>query len=167
MSRHLLTLSAAGMLAGTLVPPVVARDAFDRTEKPARHREVARLRAHFDSIDIELRQANVPVLTAVPRGSRAKCWPVTLPPGAETLKMMRAPDYRLEGARRSEVVVTRTGPVAIVSSRWQGSGTYQGNHFTDDQCCGQTWLQDESGSHWQLISEHCVQIASDRSQPPQ
>lgn len=50
-----------------------------------------------------------------------------------------------------------TGPVAIVSSRWKGTGTYRGERFTDDQRCGQVWLC--TGRTWQVLSEHCVQIA--------
>ena len=75
---------------------------------------------------------------------------------AETLAMLSAPDYRLEHAKRSEIAVSLSGPVAVVSSRWQGHGTYRGRPFKDDQRCGQTWLQNES--EWQLLSEHCVQI---------
>jgi len=56
---------------------------------------------------------------------------------APMLEFLGSPDYALEHARRSEVVVTRTGPVAVVSSRWQGRGTYRGKRFVDDQRCGQ------------------------------
>ena len=75
---------------------------------------------------------------------------------AETLAMLSAPDYRLEHAKRSEIAVSLSGPVAVVSSRWQGHGTYRGRPFKDDQRCGQTWL--ETSESWQLVSEHCVQI---------
>jgi hypothetical protein len=75
---------------------------------------------------------------------------------AETLAMLSDPDYRLEHAKRSELAVSLSGPVAVVSSRWVGHGTYRGEAFKDDQRCGQTWLQ--TGWTWQLLSEHCVQI---------
>ena len=78
---------------------------------------------------------------------------------APVLEFLGSPDYVLESAQRSEVVVTHSGPVAVVSSRWQGHGTYQGNRFTDDQRCGQVWL--ETSRAWQVVSEHCVQIAPD------
>ena len=78
---------------------------------------------------------------------------------APMLEFLGSPDYTLEHARRSEVVVTRTGPLAVVSSRWQGRGTWQGKRFKDDQRCGQVWL--EASSTWQIVSEHCVQIAPD------
>jgi TMEM175 potassium channel family protein len=76
---------------------------------------------------------------------------------AETMAMLSAPDYRLEHAKRSEIAVSLSSPVAVVSSRWQGHGTYRGQPFKDDQRCGQTWLLQSRGV-WQLLSEHCVQI---------
>jgi Domain of unknown function (DUF4440) len=76
---------------------------------------------------------------------------------AETMGFLRAPDYVLERAKRSELSVSLSGPVAVVSSRWQGQGTYRGEAFKDDQRCGQTWLR--SAGAWRLLSEHCVQIA--------
>jgi ketosteroid isomerase-like protein len=75
----------------------------------------------------------------------------------ETMKFLSAPDYVLKQAKRFELSVSPSGPVAVVSSRWQGHGTYRGEAFKDDQRCGQTWLQGAGG--WQLVSEHCVQIA--------
>ncbi|MBA3759070.1 MAG: nuclear transport factor 2 family protein [Gemmatimonadales bacterium] len=75
---------------------------------------------------------------------------------AETLALLSDPGYRLEQADRSEVRVSISGPVTVVSSRWVGRGTYEGEAFKDDQRCGQTWLQ--TGRRWQLLSEHCVQI---------
>jgi ketosteroid isomerase-like protein len=76
---------------------------------------------------------------------------------AETLAFLSAPDYVLEHATRSELTVSLSGPVAVVSSRWQGHGTYRGAVFQDDQRCGQTWLR--TPRTWQLLSEHCIQIA--------
>jgi hypothetical protein len=76
---------------------------------------------------------------------------------AETMAFLSAPEYVLERASRSEVAVSLSGPVAVVSSRWQGHGTYRGEAFQDDQRCGQTWLR--TPRTWQLLSEHCVQIA--------
>ena len=83
---------------------------------------------------------------------------------AETMAMLSDPGYRLAHANRSEIAVSWSGPVAVVSSRWQGQGTYRGQPFKDDQRCGQTWLLtgDQTWSQrdatWQLVSEHCVQI---------
>jgi hypothetical protein len=78
---------------------------------------------------------------------------------ARVLEFLGSPEYVLEHAQRSEIAVTHTGPVAVVSSRWQGRGTYKGKRFVDDQRCGQVWL--ETAQTWQLLSEHCVQIAPD------
>jgi hypothetical protein len=76
---------------------------------------------------------------------------------AETLRFLSSPDYVLRHAKRSEVSVSLSGPVAVVSSRWQGEGSYRGEAFKDDQRCGQEWLR--TGRAWQLVSEYCVQIA--------
>ena len=76
---------------------------------------------------------------------------------AETMGFLSAPDYVLERAERSELSVSLSGPVAVVSSRWQGEGSYRGEAFKDDQRCGQTWVRTDRA--WQLLSEHCVQIA--------
>lgn len=75
---------------------------------------------------------------------------------SETMTFLAAPDYVLEDAKRSELAITLSGPVAVVSSRWQGRGTYRGACFIDDQRCGQVWQQ--TAREWQLLSEHCVQI---------
>ena len=76
---------------------------------------------------------------------------------AETMAMLSDSGYRLAHATRSEIAVSQTGPVAVVSSRWQGRGSYRGQRFKDDQRCGQTWML--ADDIWQLLSEHCVQIA--------
>jgi hypothetical protein len=79
-----------------------------------------------------------------------------LTPRASMLEFLGSPEYKLERAERSEVEVTHTGPVAVVSSRWKGNGTYRGRPFVDDQRCGLVWLR--TGQRWELVSEHCVQI---------
>jgi len=75
---------------------------------------------------------------------------------AVTMRFLASPDYQLERATRTDVAIRVSGPVAIASSRWQGSGRYRGKPFVDNQLCGQTWVR---GAGWQLVSEHCVQIA--------
>jgi hypothetical protein len=77
---------------------------------------------------------------------------------AETMRFLSAPDYVLDRAKRSELSVSLSGPVAVVSSRWQGEGRYRGEAFKDDQRCGQIWVR--TARAWQLLSEHCVQIAT-------
>jgi hypothetical protein len=83
--------------------------------------------------------------------SRGRVWS-----RAELFQLVGSPSYVLKQTRRSEVAVTRRPPVAVVSSRWQGHGTYRGKPFTDDQRCGQVWLQTDGD--WRLLSEHCIQI---------
>jgi hypothetical protein len=284
MRWHLLILTAAGMLAGALAPSPDARAVPPTGPEPlARRLEVTRLRAHFDSVDAELRQARALPLTPGERTARAKLigwlqeyrdagtfprndwflelampffrdghgalcamayliersgrrdlvdrialtrnnafiaeladdpelrvWldsvglavteaariqPTYSPrvgdfvalydrawnqrdtsavsrllapqyqyftsrggvsSRAETLAMLSDPDYRLEHAKRSEMTVSFGGPAAVVSSRWQGHGTYRGRPFKDDQRCGQTWLL--TSETWHLLSDHCVQI---------
>jgi hypothetical protein len=80
-------------------------------------------------------------------------------PRAVMLEFLRSPDYHLQQAARSEVQVTQSGPVAVVSSRWKGHGTYQGQRFVDDQRCGLVWVR--TAGTWQVVTEHCVQIAPD------
>ncbi len=83
--------------------------------------------------------------------SRGRVWS-----RAELLRLVGSPSYVLQQARRSDVAVTRRPPAAVVSSRWEGQGAYQGKPFTDDQRCGQVWLQ--TAGEWHLLSEHCIQI---------
>jgi hypothetical protein len=91
---------------------------------------------------------------------------------AETMAMLTDPDYRLERANRSEIVVSWSGPVVVVSSRWQGQGTYRGQPFKDDQRCGQTWQETPPREELrmtptlQLLTEHCVQITPAPPQAP-
>jgi ketosteroid isomerase-like protein len=77
--------------------------------------------------------------------------------GEAAVEILASPEYQLQQASRSEVAVRLTGPVAVVSSRWKGRGTYRRERFTDDQRCGQIWVR--TSHTWQLLSEHCVQIA--------
>jgi hypothetical protein len=60
---------------------------------------------------------------------------------AETVAMLSDPDYRLEHAKRSEMAVSFSGPVAVVSSRWVGHGTYRGQPFKDDNAAARSLQQ--------------------------
>ena len=72
MRWPLLILTAAGMLAGALGLPRDARAVPPTgTEPLARRLEVARLRAHFDSVDVELRHAKALQFTPSQRKARA------------------------------------------------------------------------------------------------
>ncbi|HET6766987.1 MAG TPA: nuclear transport factor 2 family protein [Chitinophagaceae bacterium] len=67
-----------------------------------------------------------------------------------------ADKYKVDTATRTEIDVTIHGNTAIVSSRWIGSGSFDGEKFRDDQRCSLT-IQKEEGK-LKLISEHCTQI---------
>lgn len=68
-----------------------------------------------------------------------------------------ADKYKIEKAERTEVSVQINGSTAIVSSRWVGNGSFDGEKFNDDQRCGLV-IQKKNG-RLILISEHCTQIA--------
>ena len=67
-----------------------------------------------------------------------------------------ADKYIINTATRSEIGVTINGNTAVVSSRWIGSGSFEGEQFKDDQRCSLT-IQKENGK-LKLIAEHCTQI---------
>lgn len=67
-----------------------------------------------------------------------------------------ADKYKVEKAERTEVTVQLNGNTAIVSSRWMGNGSFDGEKFNDDQRCGLV-IQKKSG-RLVLIGEHCTQI---------
>lgn len=69
-----------------------------------------------------------------------------------------SPNYHLASAERSEMKVYASPATAVVSSRWKGHGTYNGQEFHDDQRCSIVLTREESG--WHVLSEHCTQIAA-------
>jgi hypothetical protein len=75
---------------------------------------------------------------------------------AGTLAMVADTTYRLAVAERSELQVRRTGPSAVVSSRWFGRGRWKTQGFTDNQRCSLVLVEAKKG--WQVTSEHCTQI---------
>ena len=77
-----------------------------------------------------------------------------LSPRAATLEFLRDSSYHLTRSDRSAIQVVVSGPVARLSSRWEGSGRYRGAPVLDDQTCGQTWVRAERD--WKLFTEHCV-----------
>lgn len=77
---------------------------------------------------------------------------------AETLSFLASATYLLEAADRSELQVTHAGPgTVVVSSRWRGHGTWNGERFDDDQRCSLVLRQRDD--RWQFLAEHCTQIA--------
>ena len=76
-----------------------------------------------------------------------------------TLDFLVSPDYKLTFVERSEVkILSQSGDVAIVSSRWKGRGMYGKEEINDDQRCGLVFVK--QGGAWKLLSEHCAQIVS-------
>ena len=69
-----------------------------------------------------------------------------------------AEKYKVDSAIRSEISVTINDNTAIVSSRWVGGGSFDGEKFKDDQRCSLT-IQKVKGE-LKLISEHCTQIVN-------
>ena len=69
-----------------------------------------------------------------------------------------ADKYKVDTAIRSEINVIINGNTAVVSSRWVGSGSFDGEKFNDDQRCSLT-IQKENDK-LKLISEHCTQIVN-------
>jgi ketosteroid isomerase-like protein len=68
-----------------------------------------------------------------------------------------SPKYHLDSAERSELNVYLTSGTAVVSSRWKGHGTYDGQEFNDDQRCSIVLARHKAD--WLVASEHCTQIA--------
>jgi len=74
-----------------------------------------------------------------------------------TFDFLQKNSYKLDRSERSEVEVHRTDHTAVVSSRWIGTGTYEGKPINDDQRCGIVLSQVRG--KWLIVSEHCTQIA--------
>jgi hypothetical protein len=51
-----------------------------------------------------------------------------------------------------------TSGAAVVSSRWKGKGTYDGQEFHDDQRCSIVLAREKQ--QWRVLSEHCTQIVA-------
>jgi ketosteroid isomerase-like protein len=73
------------------------------------------------------------------------------------LDFLQKDSYKLDRSERSEIEIRRTGDTAVVSSRWIGTGSYDGKPINDDQRCGIVLSQ--SKGRWLIVSEHCTQIA--------
>jgi uncharacterized protein (TIGR02246 family) len=70
------------------------------------------------------------------------------------LKIIRSPSYRLDRGTRTNVVVRPLGPdAALVRHHYQGSGSFEGTSFTDDQWCVMVW--EKQAGQWRLVMEQC------------
>jgi ketosteroid isomerase-like protein len=75
---------------------------------------------------------------------------------SRNLADIRTTGFVMGRLRRSEISVRFTGTTAVVSSRWETEGLYDGSAFKLNQRCGLVWAK--TGSSWQIISEHCIDI---------
>jgi ketosteroid isomerase-like protein len=81
---------------------------------------------------------------------------------SQSLADLGAAGFRMGRLRRSEIAVRFTGAaLAVVSSRWETEGLYDGAAFKQNQRCGLVWTK--SGGTWQIVSEHCIDIPVSRS----
>ena len=71
-----------------------------------------------------------------------------------------SPDYSLRRMERMEYYVTFYENTAVVSSRWQGEGTYKGIYFNEDQRCSITIIK--TNDKVAILSEHCTPIRPSR-----
>ena len=69
-----------------------------------------------------------------------------------------ADKYKVDTANRTEISVTINGNIAVVSSRWVGAGSFDGERFSDDQRCSLTIHK--ANGELKLVSEHCTQIVN-------
>lgn len=67
------------------------------------------------------------------------------------------PTYQLDRSERSELRVMLHGTTAVVSSRWRGEGSYEGNPIRDDQRCTLVVVKDHDQAR--IAMEHCTAIA--------
>ena len=68
--------------------------------------------------------------------------------------------YTLTNMNRTEMAVTITGNTAVVSTRWQGVGTYRGVPFNEDQRCSIVLIKEQGVV--QILTEHCTPIRGPR-----
>lgn len=66
------------------------------------------------------------------------------------------PGYHLDHAERTELQVQLHGNTAVVNSRWQGEGSYNGEPIRDDQRCSLVVVK--RVDELRVASEHCTQI---------
>jgi hypothetical protein len=71
-----------------------------------------------------------------------------------------SPSYTLERMDRREFVVQLYGNTAVVSTRWQGKGSYKGTAFNEDQRCSITIIK--RNNKVEILTEHCTPIKGNR-----
>lgn len=73
-------------------------------------------------------------------------------------ELLGHPGYQLDDSDRTELQVTVYGTAAVVSSRWRGEGSYNGQPVRDDQRCSLVVVRD--GVKLKVAAEHCTEIAT-------
>ena len=77
------------------------------------------------------------------------------------LAIIRSPSYRLEHGKRTEVVVRALGQeAALVRHRYQGTGSFEGTRFSDDQRCVMIW--EKQAGEWRLVMDQCSFASSEK-----
>jgi hypothetical protein len=71
-----------------------------------------------------------------------------------------SPSYTLENMDRAEFDVKLYENTAVVSTRWQGKGTYKGTVFNEDQRCSITIIK--HNNKVEILSEHCTPIKGNK-----
>ncbi|MBK7883678.1 MAG: nuclear transport factor 2 family protein [Chitinophagaceae bacterium] len=71
-----------------------------------------------------------------------------------------SPSYILQSMNRSEFKVKLYENTAVVSTRWQGKGTYKGVAFNEDQRCSITIVKRNNKA--EILTEHCTPIKGNR-----
>lgn len=70
------------------------------------------------------------------------------------LQVIRAPSYRLDQGARTEITVRPLGAdAALVRHRWQGSGSFEGRPFADDNRSVLIW--EKRDGQWRLVHDQC------------
>lgn len=73
-------------------------------------------------------------------------------------ELLGHPGYQLDYSDRTEMQVTVFGTAAVVSSRWRGEGSYNGQPVRDDQRCSLVVVRD--GVELKIAAEHCTEITT-------
>lgn len=68
--------------------------------------------------------------------------------------------YSLDTMSRTQFFVELYENTAVVSTRWQGKGRYNGVNFNEDQRCSITIIK--ANNKVQILSEHCTPVKPNR-----
>jgi uncharacterized protein (TIGR02246 family) len=75
------------------------------------------------------------------------------------LRIIRSPGYRLMSFTRTKVVFRMLGDdAAVIRSRGQGEGEYDGKHFKDDQDQALMQVYARVRGEWKVVAEQATAI---------